>query len=85
MSGQAVFVDPVELNCDNMEARFVEFSQTVWHILRIGLNYVQPQLVRAASIAPLGFELRKLPASTYSWLKVCAEGSLACLLACLLS
>lgn len=66
---QAVFVDPAELNCENMEARFVEFSQTVWHILRIGLNYVQPQMVRPASVSNLGFELRRLPTQTYTWLK----------------
>ena len=40
-----LFVDEGALTCDNMETRFVEFSHNVWHVKRLGLNYVQPQLV----------------------------------------
>jgi hypothetical protein len=61
------FVDAEHLTCDNMEMRFVEFSNQVWHVKRLGLNYVQPKLVPPVTDA--GFEKRKLPATTYAWLR----------------
>ena len=32
-----------------MDLRLAEFSNTVWHHKRIGLNYVQPQLIPAVT------------------------------------
>ena len=37
------------LACDDMDSRLAEYSFTVWHHKRIGLNYVQPKLVPAVT------------------------------------
>mmetsp|Transcript_4231 Transcript_4231/g.4385 ORF Transcript_4231/g.4385 Transcript_4231/m.4385 type:complete len:450 (+) Transcript_4231:81-1430(+) len=55
------------IHCDNMDSRLYEFSHQVWHTKRLGLNYVQPQMVEA--VTEDGFQLLKLPADTYKWLK----------------
>ena len=55
------------ISCDDMHTRLVEFTHQVWHDKRMGLNFVQPQLVRP--VTDLGFEIRKLPEETYTWLK----------------
>jgi hypothetical protein len=64
--GKMVFAES-QLSCDDMEGRVTEFCMHVWHSKRLGLNYVQPQLVR--SYTPIGFELRRMPEATFSWLR----------------
>ena len=66
-SQDAQFAPADQLSCGNMVARFHEFSQSVWHLQRIGLNYVQPQLV--PPVTKEGFLHIKLPTDTYKWLK----------------
>jgi len=66
-NGDPLFVDASTLTCDDTETRFVEFSHTVWHVKRLGLNYVQPQLV--PPVTAEGFVHAKLPPGTYAWLK----------------
>ncbi len=66
ISEDASFV-PEGLTCDDLDKRFIEFTHYVWFQKRKGLNYVQPQMVRA--VTHNGFENRKLPADTYKWLK----------------
>eukprot|EP00597_Dinobryon_sp_UTEXLB2267_P007086 CAMPEP_0170085228 /NCGR_PEP_ID=MMETSP0019_2-20121128/20163_1 /TAXON_ID=98059 /ORGANISM="Dinobryon sp., Strain UTEXLB2267" /LENGTH=484 /DNA_ID=CAMNT_0010301583 /DNA_START=81 /DNA_END=1532 /DNA_ORIENTATION=- len=56
-----------DLNCDNMFLRMVEFTHNIWHDKRLGLNYVQPLIVRP--VTESGFEHRRLPEATYKWLK----------------
>jgi hypothetical protein len=56
-----------ELSCDDMDMRLLEFSHNVWYEKRLGLNFVQPQMVRA--VTQNGFENRRLPEDTYKWLK----------------
>lgn len=56
-----------EVDCENMEIRLVEFTHQIWHEKRMGLNFVQPQIVRPVTEA--GFENRRLPDDTYAWLK----------------
>ena len=58
--------DHAEL-CANMLERFTEFINAEWNVRRLGLNYVQPQLIEGYS--EMGFTLQKLPADTYKWLK----------------
>jgi len=55
------------MSCENMKVRLIEFTHQVWHEKRLGLNFVQPQLVRP--VTPNGFEHRRLPEGTYKWLK----------------
>lgn len=57
-----------EIDCADLHTRFVEFTHQVWHEKRMGLNFVQPQVVRPVTEA--GFELRQLPHVTYAWLKL---------------
>ena len=66
-SKQTGFVDAKDYTCDNMETRFVEFSHNVWHVKRLGLNYVQPQLV--PPVTKEGFMHIKLPKGTFEWLR----------------
>ncbi|KAJ1406554.1 hypothetical protein B484DRAFT_209656 [Ochromonadaceae sp. CCMP2298] len=54
-------------DCGNMYTRLVEFAHKVFYAKRLGLNFVQPQFVRA--VTEVGFELRPLPADTYRWLR----------------
>lgn len=62
------FVDPtVPLSCENMYHRLLAFTHSVYYAKRLGLNYVQPQLVR--QVTATGFEHRTLPPATYAWLK----------------
>lgn len=56
-----------ELSCEDMHMRLIEFTHNVWYHKRLGLNYVQPQMVRR--VTDSGFEKRKLPPATYKWLK----------------
>lgn len=56
-----------DLSCDNMELRFEEFCHQVWYGKRLGLNFVQPKMVRP--VTRDGFRLIPMPASTYAWLK----------------
>ena len=56
-----LFVDENALTCDNMETRFVEFSHNVWHVKRLGLNYVQPQLVPVSSGSPTRSSCTSVP------------------------
>eukprot|EP01038_Epipyxis_sp_PR26KG_P014712 gene14712-19776_t len=65
------FVESDLLSCDNMAVRMKQFTQTVWHDKRLGLNFVQPQVVRGYS--ELGFVHTQLPKETYSWLKAWYE------------
>jgi prolyl 4-hydroxylase len=55
------------LSCDNLKDRMNVFSHSVWHVKRIGLNYVQPQLV--PPVTQDGFLHFKMPESTFAWLK----------------
>ena len=55
------------IDCGNMYLRLYEFAHNVWYIKRLGLNYVQPQLVEP--VTETGFEHRQLPEDTYSWLR----------------
>ncbi len=64
---QAQFVNTEQLTCNNLELRFAEFKYRVYYAKRIGLNYVQPKLVRA--VTRNGFALERLPSPTYKWLK----------------
>eukprot|EP00604_Paraphysomonas_vestita_P003561 CAMPEP_0174823670 /NCGR_PEP_ID=MMETSP1107-20130205/26627_1 /TAXON_ID=36770 /ORGANISM="Paraphysomonas vestita, Strain GFlagA" /LENGTH=206 /DNA_ID=CAMNT_0016047179 /DNA_START=609 /DNA_END=1226 /DNA_ORIENTATION=- len=50
-----------------MEMRLDAFTHDIWMHKRIGLNFVQPQIVPA--VTDDGFKLIKLPTETYSWLK----------------
>lgn len=54
------------VTCENIFLRFLEFAHGIWHDKRIGLNFVQPKVVRA--VTQSGFELRPLPAATFLWL-----------------
>ena len=54
------------IDCQDMTLRLIEFTHRVWFHQRLALNYIQPQLVRP--VTENGFELRKLPPTTYSWL-----------------
>eukprot|EP01036_Dinobryon_divergens_P032554 gene32554-42170_t len=56
-----------DLTCNSMFLRMVEFTHNIWHDKRLGLNYVQPLIVRP--VTESGFEHRRLPAETYAWLK----------------
>eukprot|EP01033_Poteriospumella_lacustris_P011863 gene11863-8458_t len=47
--------------------RFLEFSQHVFHEKRVGLNFVQPHLVRA--VTNEGFVHTQLPQGTFEWLR----------------
>lgn len=47
--------------------RFLEFSQHVFHEKRVGLNFVQPHLVRA--VTNEGFVHTRLPPETFDWLR----------------
>jgi len=64
---EAKFVSATQLTCDNVDMRFAEFQYNVYYAKRLGLNYVQPQLVRA--VTDSGFSLRQLPPATFKWLK----------------
>jgi len=64
---EARFVSASQLTCDNVQMRFAEFQYNVYYAKRLGLNYVQPQLVRAVTNS--GFSLRQLPTATFKWLK----------------
>jgi len=64
--GSKKFVEG-DLSCDDMDLRLVEFGHSVWYHKRLGLNYVQPQMVRP--VTEEGFLNRKLPTETYKWLK----------------
>lgn len=66
ITGLQKFTDG-DVTCDDMEMRLLEFSHNVWYEKRLGLNFVQPQMVRAVTVK--GFENRRLPADTYKWLK----------------
>lgn len=55
------------MTCENMKVRLIEFTHVVWYEKRLGLNFVQPQLVRP--VTHNGFEHRQLPPATYKWLK----------------
>jgi len=55
------------VSCSDVFLRFLEFSHYHWHHKRIGLNFVQPKIIRP--VTESGFELRPLPESTYKWLK----------------
>jgi hypothetical protein len=59
--------DGQPISCDDLKVRLIEFTHNVWHEKRLGLNFVQPQVVRA--VTHNGFEHRKLPEETYTWLK----------------
>ena len=50
-----------------MTHRFHEMSHLVWHDKRLGLNYVQPKLVRG--VTDIGFELKEMPKETFEWLQ----------------
>jgi len=58
---------PTKLDCNDMQGRYTEFSHQVWYQKRLGLNYVQPQLVHA--VTSNGFQLLRMPVETYSWLR----------------
>jgi len=62
----SVFVENLS-DCSNLDARFTEFVNQVWYVKRLGLNYVQPQMVPSYSL--MGFELRRLPEQTFAWLR----------------
>jgi len=62
------FVDPSKpLSCENMYHRLLAFTHGVYYTKRLGLNFVQPQMVK--QVTPTGFEHRTLPPATYAWLK----------------
>jgi len=62
------FVNPNQpLDCTNMYLRLLRFTHSVYYAKRLGLNFVQPQMVER--VTPTGFEHRQLPAETYRWLK----------------
>jgi hypothetical protein len=54
-------------HCQDMNLRFEQFLNWVFHQKRLGLNYVQPKFV--PPVTAEGFLHRKLPNSTYTWLK----------------
>ena len=56
-----------QLACDNLPQRLTIFSHRVWYHKRLGLNYVQPKVVRP--VTHNGFFKRPLPAETYAWLR----------------
>ena len=56
-----------EIDCNDLESRFIEFTHRVWYIKRLGLNYFQPKIV--PPVTKTGFELRQLPVETHKWLK----------------
>jgi len=64
---EAKFVSTDQFTCDNLQMRFAEFQYNVYYAKRLGLNYVQPQLVQA--VTDSGFALRQLPVATFKWLK----------------
>jgi len=55
------------VSCDDIFLRFLEFAHYHWHHKRIGLNFVQPKIIRP--VTETGFELRPLPESTFQWLR----------------
>lgn len=55
------------ISCNDLEHRFHEMSHLVWHDKRLGLNYVQPKLVRG--VTDVGFELKEMPKETFKWLQ----------------
>jgi hypothetical protein len=55
-----------EISCEDTEMRFAEFLFNVYYTKRLGLNYVQPQMVPA--VTDSGFLHTKLPADTFAWL-----------------
>jgi len=57
------------VSCDNEDLflRFMEFAQGIFHEKRIGLNFVQPYVVRPVTAE--GFVPMKLPPATFEWLK----------------
>lgn len=52
---------------EDLYFRFLEFSQHIFHEKRIGLNFVQPHLVRA--VTNEGFVHTRLPQATFDWLR----------------
>ena len=64
---ESSFVSGDILSCDDMDMRFVEFTHNVWYQKRLGLNYVQPQMVRPVTAE--GFKNIRLPSHTFAWLK----------------
>lgn len=63
--GDGYFVS--QLACDDMDGRFTEFTHRVWHQKRLGLNYLQPQIVHA--VTDSGFRHIQLPNATFTWLR----------------
>jgi len=55
------------IGCDDMYLRLADFTHSIYHAKRLGLNYVQPQFV--PPVTPTGFEHRQLPPETFKWLK----------------
>lgn len=64
---QTQHVAAEEHTCDNLKSRFAEFEYQVFFVKRLGLNYVQPQLVRAVTTD--GFLHTRLPENTFKWLR----------------
>jgi hypothetical protein len=57
----------LDVQCDDMALRLEKFKLEVLHSKRLGLNYVQPTHI--PGLTPMGFEKRRLPAETFSWLR----------------
>jgi hypothetical protein len=57
--------------CDDMELRYIEFAHNNFHEKRLGLNFYQPQIVRA--VTKEGFLHMQLPTDTFTWLKAWYE------------
>lgn len=67
------------VQCDDMTLRLEKFKLEVLHSKRLGLNYLQPTHIPA--FTAMGFEKRRLPEDTYTWLRtwydqVKAEGKI---------
>lgn len=52
----SMWMEAGALSCENIYSRLVDFSHNVWYDKRLGLNFVQPQVIRAYS--EVGFEHR---------------------------
>ncbi len=45
--GHGIFINDGSVTCDNMNLRFAEFKYNVYYHKRLGLNYIQPQMIPA--------------------------------------
>ena len=54
-------------DCDDIEMRYIEFAHSKFYEKRLGLNFFQPQIVKA--VTNEGFKKRQLPEGTFAWLR----------------